>query len=975
MAEENTPIKTVMDQVGLFKNNPAAIKRVVFDHLRNITEDKINVVDPTTPFSSLMESACVLTSAFMVEHEAGVRRQYASLAQTEDDLYLHMSDKDYIDRFASPAMTRFHLIIDMVELVSKMVLDPVTGIKKVTIPRNSEFIIADTVFSLQYPIDIKQLTHGGFQVTYDTTELSPLQTLSSNVVDWSIQTYSVNRQEMLHLEFDVYQFNIVSYKGDLISATGYKKRHQYSDQFYHARAYYKNNDTGNEWREMLTTHTDQVYDHLQPTAVLKVYSGEVEVMIPQIYFTTNQVSGSFRFDIYQTKGEVNMILENYKPSAFSANFILIDKNATTPEIAAFRSIQSVFAYANKTVVGGKASIGFEKLRQRVIKNSIGAKELPITNVQIESALENSGFDIVKNVDVITNRQFLATKAMPKPFDEKLITAASASIETLIASIDQLKSHEKVRNNGDRITLVPEILYENDNGIIKVISLAEEMALLAKPIDELIVSVNNRNFLYTPFHYVLDTTNESFDVRPYYLNNPQAMECEFVSQNDTTQLQVNTKSFSMVKTNEGFKLFVEVTSNQNYKDLDDSLVHVQLSFIPEGENARAYLNGVLIGVTDEGERLFSFDIDSVFDVDSKDNIWLNSFSIYTNGIHSLSSKLKGQFQLYYSTSALLDASWSSREEDTELGLYNLPSRIAFITKENIKLKFGENLENLWASSRSIPSVSPYKRHTVDVPAVYEEDIYERDENGNIFTFDSNGTIQYNLRHRAGDPVLNSLGQLVYKHQVGDIVLDEFNNPVPVSESSVVRQLDIMFIEGCYYFATDVVSISYRETIVSTIVDWIVTNLKTLSDQLLEQTELFFYPKSSMGSIRVMNDNGMITNMEATQAMNVKLYVSETTFDNDSLRKELVASTIRVIDEHLKNTTISVSTLTSSLKATYNNDVIAIDVSGFGKNNSTQMLSILDEGHHFAIKKKLIAQPDGKLIVTEDVSVDFIKHNLQ
>ena len=973
--EQTNTIKTILEQVDLFKNNPAGIKRVVYNQLRAITDGKINIVDPTTPFNSLLESACVLTSAFMVEHETSLRRQYPSLAQTEDDLYLHMSDKDYIDRFASPALTRFHLLIDLVELKSKLVLDPSTGIRKVVIPRNSEFTIAETTFSLQYPIEIKQLSHGGFQVVYDASELSPLQTLHTNLVDWSIQTVSVNKQELLHLEFDTYQFNIRSYKGDLLVSAGYRKRHAFDDQFYHARVYYSNNTTNNEWLEIYTTHSDQVYDPSKVTASLSVYQGELEVMIPQIYFTTNQISGSIRVDIYQTRGPVSMILENYRPSAFSANFILIDKNKITPEIAAFQSIQSVFPYANKTVYGGKDPLVFTKLREKVIKNSIGANELPITNVQIESALDTSGFDIVRNVDVITNRQFLATRLLPKPFDDKLITAASASIETLIASMDQLKTNILVQDNGQRLTIVPEMLFENQNGIIKVLNQTELTSLIALSPEDLVKKVNTQNYLYTPFHYVLDSNENSFEVRPYYLNKPQALSTQFISQNDSTQLQVSTGTYKLVKTLTGYKLYVEVISNETYKALDDSLVHLQLAFTPEGENNRAYLNGQIVGLTDTGERLFEFDLSSRFDIDSKDHIWLNSFSILNAGSYKLPSTLNNHFNLFYSTSALLDSSWSPRQEDNELGLYLLPPQIAFITKETIELQFGVSLSNLWSSARSIPAASPYQRHTVDIPAVYESDVFERDPvTGSAFTFDANGNIVYQILHHAGDPVLDNNGQPTYQYRAGDIILDANNKPLPVSESTVVRQLDMLFIEGCYYFADDTAAAIYKQSVVDTMAEWISLDLQRLNDRLLEQTNIYYYPKMTMGNVTVMNESGVITTMEANQSFHIRLYVPENTYNNENLRKELSISTIKCIDEHLKNTTISVSALTSELKKLYSNDVTGFDVAGFGKDNKTLMASVLNDSDRFAIKKKLQAQPDGKLIVTESVMIDFIKHNL-
>lgn len=297
MNDQSVSVNTMTEQFRLYKNNPAAIKKVIYDTIESMSANEINVVDPTTPFNMLMESACVLTTAFMQEHEAALRKQYPSMAQTVEDLYLHMSDKDYIDRFASPAKTKFNLLIDVKELEKKLVLNPATGIRQVTIPKNSEFNIEDTVFSLQYPIDIKQLVHKGYQITYDTSEVSPLQRLETNVVPWSKRVFTVNNQEMLHLEFDVYQFDIASYKGDLLTSTGYKKRHKFADQFYFARVYFKNNATLDQWQEILTTHSDQVYDPQTPTAALKVIGSELEVTIPQVYLTTGLISGSLRVDI------------------------------------------------------------------------------------------------------------------------------------------------------------------------------------------------------------------------------------------------------------------------------------------------------------------------------------------------------------------------------------------------------------------------------------------------------------------------------------------------------------------------------------------------------------------------------------------------------------------------------------------------------------------------------------------------------
>lgn len=962
-----TTASDLLAAVTANRYNPSGIQRAVLSQLNT------PVVDATSPFAFLLQSAAVNTAAFMVENASNNRKQYPSVAQTVEDIYLHMSDQDYIDRFASPSKTKFSIIVPYDELMNKMVYDSVTGIRKVTIPRNSEFTVGDYVFSLQYPIDIKLLEHGSLQIVYNTDIVSPLQTLDTNQITWSLKTNTIDRTQVVYLEFDVYQFQIEDYYGDLNTTTGYNKLHSFRNQYYHARVYYKNTATGNLWKEMYTTHSDQVYDPELPTAVLKVVGQDLQVSVPQVYLTTGLVSGSIRVDIYQTLGELSVNLGNFKPSAFSADWRCIDKNENTAQVAAWQSIESVFAYSSNSISGGKAALDFETLRQRVINNSVGPQQIPITPVQIQTSLQNEGFEVVKNVDVVTNRAFLATRALPKPFDEKLITAGATSIESLIISTQQATQHPNVRNNGQRLTLTPEILYESDNGIVKMVSSTELQTIISSDANTIASIVNGRNFLYTPFHYVLDTNGDSFDVRPYYLSYPRATSIEFVAQNDTTLLQVNTGSFVISKNSQGYKLYVETFSNKAYQALDDSQVHAQLSYISNDESSRCYLQGTLFATKPSGERVFEFDITSNFDIDDGDLLTLQSFKMFNTSDQDFKTSLTNKFDIVYSTSALLGGGWVSHEIDSLLGAFMLPNRIAAINQETITLQFGVTLKNLWASYRSLPASAPYEVYQNDVPLFFTQDEYERDQQtGQIFTFDGGGNIVYNILHKAGDPVLSSSGTQVYKYRAGDVKLDITGKPIPTGPNLVSRQIDMLFIEGSYYFATDTASSTYREAIVATVVDWINISLFTISKKLLEKTRLFYYPKTTMGTVRIMIENGVVSHTEAGQSMAVKLYVKEPVFENVAIRDALTVKTIEILDQQLKLSTVSISTISSALRSVYGEDVIALTVSGLGGSKNLQMFTMLDADERCSIRKRLTALPDGKLIVTEDVSVEFVKH---
>lgn len=972
---DKSQVAKLIQDVLVNKRNPRAVVGATFGHLRDITEGRINVVDPTNPFVFLVESSAVNTVAAIIDNESNTRKQYPSLAQTEEDLYLHMSDKDYVDRFASPVNTKFTIAILQSELMAALVPVGLTGIKKVTIPRNTVFTVNDTSFSMQYPVDIKLLVNGSLEITYDTSVTSPLQTLTTNVVNSSVKKLTTTKEDWIFIEVDVQQFSIES-KTTTISATSSLSRvWSFVDKFCYARVYQKSTLTGGVWQELKTTHSDQVYNLSEPTVSLRVFENKLQVTVPQIYVTNNKIRGDLRVDIYQTKGYVNMNLSNYSEQAFTVNWLSVDRSENNIYTAPVSQIASLFVYSQLQVTGGKDALTFDELRTRVINNATGVKQLPITNVQIETSLENEGYEVVKNTDVVTNRVFLATKQLPTPFDERLITAAASSVETLIVSMANAVNHPYVKDNGDRIALVPEMLYRNNNGIIEIVSIDEQNAILASDPEIQAELVTNGNFLYTPFHYILDNSKEEFEVRPYYLNDPKTKFVTFVSQNDTTMLQVNTKSHSIRKTDTGYILRVVTRSNASYKALPDTEVQAQLSFVPVGESNRAYLNGTLVGRDANDDRVFEFEILSNTDVDDQDNLYLDSFKMFDLENRRLRTTLSSTLDIFYTTTTVLGSSWVPAAIDGLIGGYLLPLGVAGITNDRVDILFGYSLKTLWARSRTAIVSEQYERYTTDIPLLYTETIYKKDENTGLdFTIDGSGKPIFTVLHEAGDPVLTEAGDQVYKFRAGDIVFDAGGNPVPISPRSVSREVDIMFIEGPYFFATDTASATYRQEITNAVVQWLVGDLTRLTEKLIEQTRLYFYPKTNMGIIRVMVEDGQIVNIDAGHSFVLKLYVNSATYKNLVLRDALSTNAVRVIDTCLKKTRVSVDDILTEVRDALSPDVLAVDITKLGTDKQYTTFTVMDSGDRAGLKKRLKALPNNKLIVIEDVKVDFIEHSI-
>lgn len=963
-------IDDLKSNVEAFKYNPAGIQRTVLQLLKDVTDGEINIVDATSPFIFSLETSSVLASAAMSEARALTHKQYPMAALNMENLYIHMSDKDFVGRFATPASTKFGILISKEELEKKVVLVPELGISKIVIPRNTVFTIADVSFSLQYPIEIRQMAHGGFQVVYDGDKISPLQTLSTNHIEFQILRNQDG--EFLYFEVDVQQFDIINKISSLNAATAFKLDIEITDQFYFCRVYHQEADS--RWTEINTTYTTEIYDIKTPTAVVKVNDKIVTVEIPQIYTLSGLMNRNVRIDVYQTKGPLNMILSNYAIDNFGAKWLAIDKNDETEYVAPLSTFRTIMAFSKYNVNGGTNGITFETLRKRVLTNSVGEQKLPITPDQLDVLFQDNGYDIVKNVDVITNRIFLATRDLPSPTNKITRTPANAAIASIEMSMEEMVGLSGVIDNGLRITITSDAIYSQTNGITKHVTSEEVASIKAQTADSQATIISNGNYFFSPFHYILDATSNEFTLRPYYLDKPEFLTKIFVAENDTTLLKVSVSSYNVEKTSTGYRISILTESADSYKELDNEAISVQLGYFPPGEKDRAYLNGTFIAQTEDNERIFQFDIETNFDIDSEDNVYLTNFLMYTEDQKSLPATLVTDFDIIFTTNVDVGGQYLRSSIEDAMGEFLLPINSKAINHEKLRLKFGDSLTTLWARNRTVVSSRTYRRYDTDIPAVYEKDIYEIDpETGTTFKIE-NGTVVYNLIHKKGDPVLNENNQQVYAYLKGELMLDDQQKPILVSPRKIVRHCDIFLIDGIYWFATAQPVVDYKNELTQTLVYWLVNDLSNIENILLEQTRVYFYPKTTIGGIDVIVNEGTKTQLSAQQSLTLTLYVPDRVYSNDKLKETIIENSIVTLMNALKESQLSISGIEEQLRQIYNEDVLEIRLTGFGNDNNIRVATIVDQTSRCSIKKRLVALADNTLTLTDDITVTFVRHRL-
>lgn len=925
----------------------------------------LTTISTSSPVLQVLEVGCAQIGAFIEIDRGETQAQYPTSAKTHQDLYKHMASIHYTNIFNLPSSTTFTLALNKKEVLSKLVPIPGTRSKKLTIPRNSYFKIAGYEFGIHYPIDIIQNAYGGLRVVWDLSEPTDLLSVPTNILKTRITR--PGEDELLSIDIPVQQFSIVSKTPTVVPSQTFRFPVDLDDKFYACRVYLNKSDGTTQ--EIDVTYKEEGYDPETPTAIVTMTDTGILLRIPQIYITTGKIRGELRVDVYVTKGALETTFEGYAIGSIVPTFRDLNKRAKTLYSAPMEFMGTKLVLSGYPVTGGADAMSFEELRQAVITDGIGNPNLPVTPAQIQNHLVRRGYEIIKNADVVTDRVFLASKNMPAPTDDSLLTAANASIELLNASFSELVGRSFVYDNGNSITITPDAVYRLDNSILTMMT-DQEIADLENLRPELrAAAVTRGDYLYSPYYYVADQSKDQFRLAPYYLERPQVSSISFEDYNETTGIDVNTNAYDLIKTKDGFKLRVSVLTNDRWKNIPDSQVFAILSFIPPGEEDRAFLLGTIVNDLD-GERVFDFDITTRYQMDERDRIDFRNFKMYDTGDKTIYSLLEQDFEIFYAAKTGMPTDFKISEIDAILPMYLLPSGTVGLTQESITLKFGDALTSLWARGRAIAASQTFQRHEIDVILRYQNDVYAiNPENGTEVWFDDQGKPYKKMEHAKGDPQLDSDGNEIIQFPKGSLVYDSEGKPIPLAARYLKNHMDIFTIEGAYRFTTDEIAIKYREDLAATLAYWIVNDLDQINKVTMDRSKTYFYPKTIFGTTEVIVTDGLKRQISAAQRFDVALHIPTEVNADTALKNELRKKTVLTISDYLKNDLLANSELTDILRQAYMKDVMDVQVSYFGTNQDISVMQLVNPVHRCGVRKRLVSRDDEKLVVEEDVTVSF------
>ncbi len=1050
VANQSATSDIITNALLTVKNNPAAIASVVLSELEQLNNGTIRIVDPTNPVVFTLESAVMLSAAAMSQAATLTRKLYPSLAQTEDDLTPHMTDSDYLNRFGSPAETTFVVLLDFNEFVLKAVPVPNSLIQQITIPRYTEIDASGVPFTLQYPIDIQYSAAGGIQVRWDTSSFpSPVLNLTTNALVHDFVT--INGSSYIRITIPMQQMRITSYNATVNASTGFSKSYSFPDQFYYCRAFIQNNgSTG--WTEIATTQSALVYDPTVPTLAVQVntQTSTLTASIPVIYQTNGLINNNVRIDVYTIQGPMNVNLANYSPTAFTAYFNDLDGTA-----GVYGSVWQMFSgksiYSNTYVTGGANGLTFSQLRTQVINNSYGQPRVPITTPQIQTGLSMNGFDLMLDQDSLMQRNYLATAALPTPSYNGAYSAANAAILTLQASIAQLDGLTTAYwNGGSRLAMRPSTLFQYNNGVLQIVpsSAYNNLTNLAATGNnvQLAMLLNSGTYVYSPFHYVYDLSNNLFVLRPYYMTNPVVASKYFIAQNLTIPMSVSTGGYLVeykdipangnVPAFTGYKLYLITssgstsTTTQNFTNFQNAVaagkVGVQLSYaIPGLVNEYGYIASSqltpitsITGLTDDNttvpnaqptsvsnalwqillasspaECLIEFDIATNFDIDSNNNMMLTNINFNSTASNQeYPCLLETSFTIVYllmdyyagttyqgtSIDGLIDTNLFSTRLTTLLNGTTLPlntQAYAGLSQETIDIVLGTPLDNLWQSTRTVSGTINYETYAQNIPALYTQDVYQVGPTGSVvITTDTHGNPVATKIHAAGSPILDSQGNPVYLHHAGDYILDANNNPIPQGGSlarALVYAADLFVMDGRYYFATDAQTQAYSNQTIQTMVSWIINDIAVLQADMLERTQLFFYPKTTIGTIGVSPGNGLTYQINSEQSLTVTFDLDANHYNDTTFKSTLVSTVTPIIASMLNNTVVAIPAIENAITTALANEILGVTITGLGGVFNFRTITLSDSSIMPSIAKNAVIQADYSLAVQDNITYVYNK----
>ena len=959
MSDENDPLN-LSEAVIAARTNPASIVQLLLGSMEKLGNTSISNINPTNPFIAALEASAVTSIAVQTQHVKTLRSLIPLLAEDPSELYNNMADTDYIDMLSSYAKTDIRFIILKSDIKNKGAYVENGEYHQITIPRYTTVSVNNITLTTFYPIVIRHYKSGSIKINVDVTDKTFIN-IDHNIVEYLIQK-DTEGNEWVHFNVPMVQLKVSSSQHTIVNTDKLYFNIDFEDRFYYAEVYIKNDDTNNKWKRINTTHSRIAYDREEPTAKLRILDSKLEVTVPPVYLYDGQIRGVLRIDVYTTKGEVSVDLSDFPLESFIIDRVIVDPDTDSDEFTAKFSTITKAAYGTSVMEGGVNGLSFQDLRNRIIKRSVGPINTVVTYSDVEALVSKNRYTIYRNKYTVAGSEYICTKGFSKlnaaTIEPNITTAVFKS------RVEDLELSDNTIVHNSDIVILSNSIFSLENDIVKLVDRKTVDTLNKTSINKRIQKIRDLNGWYTPFYHILRYDGDILRHRVYDLDNPNIDLVSFINTSPYIGIDINSGSYEISKTPEGYKLRLVTSSRADYKDLGDEYHSCQLSVV-SGSN-RYYLNATkLPNKTAEGELIFEFTILTNHYVSKDSKLLLKGFYNKTGNQQDIFIDLTSSFDIYYLTYSN-NVPHTYTDMDREVSLTNMDINSIVLSKETHTIRLGEELVGLYRFANMAYGKIVYKRYTENVPARYETDVYKiNPANGSYFFIDpTTCEVTKEILHHRGEIKLNSSNEYIYAQRKGEIVKDKDGNPVVDKDKSLEYTLGMVLVEAEYLFANSNSAADYRRNFTKSIASRSVKDMVEYDKKLLEGNSIYYGGYKRHG---VIHTN--IGRLQAETDGNILLYIAQESRGDFSLIEMVKDTVSRIISNMFNNNIIVLDELRPLIKEQLGDVVRGIEIRGLGNIGTTGIIKIEEEGHRLSIEKTCYIDTDGTLSVRSNINFEI------
>lgn len=954
-------VKETLGDLSLVKYQPNGILNHSLTRLQNILDGRVELVDASNPFIYLLESSCLNAAFSIQEYLLLTRPLYPRLANKDADLYMHMSDKDYLGRFGEYARGNVTFNINRNAFRKYAVRDANTGVRMIRIPKHYQVSVDGYVFSLLAPIVIKETSNNIISVEIELNNNDNVFKYNTNYVHFEIVNINV---EEVYISFTIQMPELlleatevpIEQNSLFRSVLNYKNDRQY----YFFKAYYIN--PAGDWEEMLVTHSDQVYDINTPTCLIKVLesSKQVEYYIPPVYINTGRVAGRVKFVMYTTKGEINVDFSDYDFEDFKGTYNKVFQSTDLDDYTKPLNLVSKVLYVRDNVSDGRNGLTFDQLKRAVIDNSIGDRELPITEKQLIFEAERSGFNMLPDIDTITDRTYLLELTTPPSSSNYHVSRFSMDMLEYVTTIDDLNSD---KNGVYKSSTDPLIVIERDTVFEKV---DNQLILIDKAdrsnLDGLsgvakLTEFNRRKLMSTYYHNVLDYSDNEVELRAYELSSPEVTRISFDNFNRTTGMSINTLVSTIDIVNDlgngdkGYKLNLLANVRRPNTNLPLSM---RIFLLIQQDGKDYFLEADPDSATETGDEdiAISANIKTQYAIDKDNLMILNNFTT-RDGISEVRVPLECKISILYLTDEL-PPEFSSSDMDDIIDALGLADDYGVVTKETLTINLGDRLQHLFTRTHSSVGDAGYETYDEDQYLTYRYQVWDT-------------TGAYPI-HLVGDFVLDEHDNPIIKAKKGEVKLDDNGNPIPLPLGNSLIYPNFLCMDYKAVVSTHPYVKEYRDYVRRYMRSKIVDVAKGINDQLLDNTAAYVVTPKSIDEVKVTTHDTEYV-ISSSQSFVISVYVEDGLY-KDTLAKQKVSNIITErLDEYLYNTTeLKRTHILNQLFEELRDTVVSIEFDKFTELNK-EYITLLDPSSRISIRKLLTLDPTGYTL-EDDLDIRYL-----